>query len=269
MIGKLNGYFVPLYVDNATAAEILRKAGRTPYETKEEWQLVQTHLLQPSGELVELWKPGATTGARDPENLAKALEAAIRELHLDPKPPLPRQDLRAPHPGEALVLDAVMRLDLPPDGDYLGRPSLLVDRIGLTAEEVASLLPPGTSAYHVPQATAARLLAHLRPPRDTAQDPLEEALQRVHAVSLHGTPVQDGVVALQGALRMEAPPSAARRPDDLIWSEILQVDLELEGFLAYDPATRQLQDLQLVTTRAGFVPPNGKTVTYRGMIRPR
>lgn len=269
MIGKLNGYFVPLYVDNATAAEILRKAGREPYETKEEWQLVQTHLLQPSGELVELWKPGATTGAQDPENLARALDAAIRELGLEPQPPLPRADLRAPHPGEALVLDAVMRLDLPPDGDYLGRPGLLVDRVGLTAEEITHLLPPAHGAYDVPQATAARLLAHLRPPRDTAQDPLEEALQRVHAVSLHGTPLDDNVVALQGALRMEAPPSAARRPDDLVWSEILQVDLQVEGFLTYDPATRTLQDLQLVTTRAEFLPPNGKPVTYQGMIRPR
>ena len=81
---KLNRYFVPLYVDNDTANRLLAEAGRKPYASKEEWQLVQTHLIEPDGTFHELWRPGPFTGRRDPEDLAAALDRENEHAQAQP-----------------------------------------------------------------------------------------------------------------------------------------------------------------------------------------
>jgi len=90
VVTLLNNFFVPLYVENDEAAEIIKKAGKNSYGGHQ-WQLVQTHLILPTGELQELWRPSHNTGGEDPEDLHKALQDAIDRLGLPELTELPRK----------------------------------------------------------------------------------------------------------------------------------------------------------------------------------
>lgn len=278
MIERLNRYFIPLYVDNAAVEKILLAAGRRPYRGKE-WQLVQTHLIEPSGALRELWRPQADSGATDALDLVKALDRAIVSLSLKEGAPLPGGVASSLGAEESRVFESVIRFDLDRSGDYLGRPRFALDRVGFGEDDLAALLPgpslaDGALSFEVPREAAARLLISLRPPLDTAQDPEEDALAGVTLARLHGTPVMSSpkhqLIALDGALRIERPDEAGPPPKDpRFWSELIRVELSVRGFLVWNPTTRQLVDLQLLTDGATAALPGGGELRYRGMVRPR
>ena len=240
----------------------------------QEWHLVQTFLMQPSGQLSDLWVPKADEQGARASELRAALASAIQRMGLKEQPPLVVRTSTALRPGESKVFEAILRYDFPKDSLERNRHSFGLDRVSLTREECARLLPPGQAPYQVDPGVAARLLVSLRPPLEAALDLEEDALRRVVKASLRGTPLPGGqdseVVALEGSLAYVRPFSEGPAPPDTgKWSDLLQVDLEVKGYLTWDPRTREIQDLWLLTRNASALLPGRKKLSYRGMLHPR
>lgn len=274
MVDKLNRYFVPLYVENDEAERILRAGGKEPY-AEDQWQLVQTHLILKSGQIQELWRPGTDTGPNDALRLAAVLDVTISALGLSPGEPLPAyHNPRFDTVGEGgLLLRTVARFPL--QENLQRKRTFAIDWITLDAADVAGLLPPagaGTAPYPISEDLATAVLIHLRPPLDTAQDLDETALKIVHAAGMRGRVLgeRDGltVVGLAGALSLVRPlwMGPPERLDDK-WRALKQAHLKVQGFLLMDPHTRQVVDLQLETTEASLVPPDGRPVVYEATAR--
>jgi hypothetical protein len=272
VVETLNGYFVPLYVENEEAERILLEAGRKPY-SGQEWQLVQTHLIMPSGELLELWRPGHNTGGDDPESLLTAMKTAITDLGLPEKPALPAY--RSPRPtsiGEgAALIETVLRF--PSQENFPRNHAYTIDWINLSADDIRQFIPSGDHILPtaLPSELAAEILIHLRPPLDDAKDPQTKAMALVKAASLQlvSDTVGDGsrTVGFTGSLELKRDQSLPpAEDDDGKWSEILHNDIHVRGFVKFTESGA-LQDLQLVTVDTVFSPPNGKEITYNGMAR--
>lgn len=253
---------------------MLRQGGVEPYGAHE-WQLVQSHLLLGSGEIQELWRPGPDSGREDAADLIGALDKAIAQLELKPQPPLPgytNPRLAAVGPG-GLVMQVVLRF--PPQPNVRGQRNLGVDWISLSAEEAAPLLPPagiGDDTWDIPEALAAGLLIHFRPPVDIAMDEDEAALAQVTDVQLRARILGEvgGIthVGLAGGLTMARPPWAAPLTEDGgKWIGIKRASFKARGFLAVNEGTGEIVDAAMELTQATLIPPDGREVRYEGVAQ--
>ena len=276
MIDRLSRHFVPLYVENDAAEDILRSHGRQPY-ADDEWQLVQTWLLLPDGALRELWRPGAHTGDGDQGELLQALDGAISELELGEMPaPAPYRNERLDTVGtDGALLEVVVRVPRQ-DAHRNGR-NFAVDWISLDAGDVATLLPPvGQTRHDVPPALAREILVHLRPSLDAATDPHASVFARMGPTGLQ-TWIQsegDGFrrYGLGGSMRIGPPPGMPAGPvpgraDAVPWTALRDVMIQLDGYIDVDIGTGQVTDLQIRTTAADAVPPTGQLVHFDAVAR--
>jgi hypothetical protein len=276
VVDRLSRHFVPLYVENDAAEQILRSHGQQPY-ADEEWQLVQTWLVLPDGELRELWRPGPRNGDGDQGELLRALDGAISDLALVDLPaPAPHENQRLAAVGEdGALLEVVIRV--PRQEAHRNGRNFTVDWIPLEAGDVAALLPPaGALARDVAPALARRILVHLRPPLDTATDPHEAALARMAPVHLETWFLEEGAgfrrYGLAGSMRIGPAPGTPAEPmpgraDAVPWSDLRDVMVEIDGFIDVEAATGRVTDLQVRTTAADAVPPTGQLVHFDAVAR--
>lgn len=164
-----------MYVENEKAEEILISAGKKPYSGFE-WQLVQTHLLSPSGELKELWRPGKDSGPEAAQELLQLLDNEIQTRNLK------KGDVLAPYQNprvlslsdNELLLQVVLRV--PVQENYPHDSTTSVDWIVLTEDQAKFFRDAIHSPQSVPLSLAADMLVHFRAPLDKAEDPKEDAL---------------------------------------------------------------------------------------------
>ena len=266
MIELLNNYFIPLYVENEEASDILLSKGKRPY-VGQEWQLVQTHLILPSGALQELWRPGHNTGRDDPINLHRALQGAVEQLDLkaSARPSKPYNAVQ--DDPEGAVLEVTLRF--PKQENFPRDHAFTIDWIQLTAEELALL----TSTENVPRALpadlAADVLVHFRPPLDEARDPTAKALASVtHSalkITKHEQQADRNLLMVEGQLQMRDSVQVIEDHNDK-WSRILKGDLAISGYIELE-STGELADIQLLLASAAFTPPQGKKIHYQGFAR--
>ena len=253
-------------MENDEAAPILASGGITPY-TGQSWQLVQTHLIMPSGEIQELWKPGRDTGAADPDNLLAALDGAIEQLSLtrQPAPEITAsRRLRDLEEGGMLLQ---LSLRIPPQEASPHERNFVVDWIPLGAADLDALRPPQDALiYPIPDALAARVLVHFRPSLDKGEDPDADAMAIMTAASLEGMVLsandEQRIVGLSGSMTMQNPQPIVD-PGSSHWLGINEASVSVIGYLTIDAKTEDVVDLRLVTEQASFVPPQGQPVHFR------
>jgi hypothetical protein len=258
VVDSLNQYFIPLYVDNDEAEEILRAHGKKPY-APQDWQLVQTHLIMPDGNMQELWRPGHNTGGDDPENLRKALERAIDEFDLKPQPPITNQHTIPSVDAEGLVIEVNLRY--PKQPNFQHNHAYTVDWIQLSKADIQSIVEDRVSKKQ-----ASRILNHFRPPLDTASDLDEEALKLIDRARISLLPSEeDGILHFVGEMSIGGQELPVEAMDDK-WSTIHSAEVQIQGFVTLSESSKVI-DIQIVTTKASFVPPQGKEILFKAIGR--
>ena len=144
-----------------------------------------------------------------------------------------------------------------------------LDWILLDADDLRQLAPSKDSSYplSLPAELATKILIHLRPPVETAEDPAEIALPLLQHVELKLLKEEDidgtRFIRLAGRLHLKKEPFPDPIDDHIRWA-IVENYLEVEGFVELDQSG-QVVDIQLATTKALFLPPHQEVITYNGV----
>ena len=252
-------------MENEIASEILRKAGKKNYSGFE-WQLVQTHLVLPSGKVKELWRPGKDAGDDSAQDLLAHLDSQIEQLNLR------RQKVLSPYVNPRLVTgppnEVVLQVGLrvPVQENHPHDSVATTDWIILSDNHLSYFEKAITLPQSLPENLAADILIHLRPPLDRSEDPKSEALKLVRTASLRLAPVSgmdnwvgiEGFIRLQRAAELPEPNNFADK-----WTEIIASEVNLVGFAQMSPSPPRIVDLQIVSTEAFVIPPSKKKITYK------
>ena len=266
----LNRYYVPVY----TANEDYRDGGAAPADERAQLDrirkeghaaglsvgTVHVFVLAPDGRLLDtmhvaLARPD--TLAQFLEKHARALNTAAGSAVVKPAPPAPPSC-----PPGALQVHVVARyLERQPDGGYAlvtnagGNWSALPgeDWVALDRDALNDLLPPKSApgaplaagrTWNVGPAVAAPLLNRFYPPtenNDLAKNRIERQTLRATVVSVTG---KTALARLDGELVMKHP--FYHKDDNKV------VRATIVGYVEFEPASRRVRSLRLVTDRATY-----------------
>jgi hypothetical protein len=254
VIDLLNSAFVPVfavnedYRDAGPAAEAdkaeYRRIYREALEAKLSAGTVHAYIVDPTGHPIDSLH---VADAAQPDRLVAMLERVIRERKLVKGPTLiPPRTLSAPPPCEpgSLVLHLTARGH---GNSWDGFPS--ENWIVLDPKQGAGMLPVGEPevgrAWDLRQDVATAILTHFYPQtenNDVSTHRFERRRLRGTIESLH-----DGIAhaRIEGEVRMTHPFYPGRRDGNI-------VDATVVGYLDFEPATRRLRRLRLVTGRASY-----------------
>lgn len=163
-----------------------------------------------------------------------------------------------------MLVEAVLRFL--PQKNLSGGGPYAVDWILLSESDLSRLSPQAGAQYPIelPQDLASKILIHLRPPVETAEDPTDRALPLLQHVRLSLIEeVQQGdkrIIRIAGQMHLKKDPFPDPVDDHIRW-EIVENYIEAEGFVEIDK-TGAVKDIQLLTTKALFLPPHQKLITY-------
>lgn len=298
VIDLANHYFVPLYMSDlnipaekwdalygpshhlsADARKLLTRL-RQEFKYKPLFPEVQSFIVTPSGALLGHF-PGM---AADPKALFTGqLQHAISTLHLTAGPTLMSYNghAYASRQGDR-SLRVVMRYVDPnymhdldqlhaDDKLYLRTVGPSMDWVVLDAAACESLLPAATmdvgSTYKIPQDVARSILIRFRPEPSALDNlVLEKAMSRIRTASLDAQLCSiennEGLVCLKGSFNAMHPGLAGLKGQfgrgDGNW-----VEANIVGYLKYNTVTRQLDDLQLASSKMEYCSAYGKRVALR------
>jgi hypothetical protein len=255
VIDILNHHFVPAFVSiedyadqgEAAAVEkselrrIFREAGQAGLSTG----TVHVYLLAPDGKVIGTRHVADATRG---DTLADLLAATIARLKVPRGEPLipPAPQSKPPAHGERdLVLHLVARYSHE-GGSWNEFPS--EDWVELDQGEIERLLPRHgdvNESWDVDPKVAAKLLLHFYPQTENN----DVRTNRIDVQSLHGTVVstEQGTARarIEGKLRMKHS-FYPRREDNQF------VEATLLGYIDFEPKTRQIRALRLVTDEATY-----------------
>ena len=280
VISRLNRYFVPVYLSN----EDYRDTGSAPPEEKAELRRihaeghaaklsvgsVHAYVLSPDGRLMDSLH---VAEAFKVEKLVAMLDRTTGKLGTQPGEPVVKpapQSVARAEPGSLLLHVTARYLERKGDeyvlvegagGNWSAFPGEAW--ITLSGTELAGLLPPGAvragESWELGRDTAARILDHFYPP--TENNDLSK--NRIEEQSLKGTvlSVQDGVARarIEGGLKMKHP--FYHRDDDN------RVEAKVVGYLEFEPGTRRVRSLQLVTEDAVYGSAAGRKQPFGVAVR--
>jgi hypothetical protein len=255
VIALLNAHFVPVYAAN----EDYRNDGAAPADERAEYQriyrealakkfstgTVHVYLLTPDGH------PFATlhvANASKEGALLEALEKAVADFKVPAGKPLIAP---APQSHSPQTEKDVLVLHLVSLGDHRGswRQFPAENWIVYSAVEQGKLLPTGEvkpgATWDMDRDLATRLLTHFYPQtenNDVSKNRIEEQSLRATVVSIGGGTAR---ARLEGTLRMEH--WFYHKPDGNM------VNASFSGYLDFDPATRRITALRLITDKAVYV----------------
>jgi hypothetical protein len=254
VIERLNGAFVPVFAIN----EDYRDDGPAPAEEKAEYRriyrealdaklsagTVHAYVVDNAGHPIDSLHEA---DAARTDRLVAMLERVIRRLELTLGPPLvPPRALSAPPTCEtgSLVLHLTARGH---GNSWDGFPS--EDWIVLAPRDLEGVLPRGEveagRAWDVREDVATAILTHFYPQTENN----DVSTHRFERRSLRGTieTVTDGVVhaRIEGRVRMTHRFYPGREDGNV-------VDATVVGYLDFEPSTRLVRRLRLVTDRASY-----------------
>ncbi len=271
MINLINRYFVPVYVSNedflpggrAPAAERAEKERiyRDALAAKLSTGTVHVYIVAPDGHPIDTQH--VATAARV-EPLTEMLERTIEKLKVSEGrtlvQPAPQSAAPVCDPG-SVVLHVTARYLLKKGGDFVPLDAKLgetrsagwaayasEDWLVLDADEqakwLASAKPQPGSAWDLDAAVTAKLLNHFYPQTENnaiATNRIDEQSARATILS-----IENGVVRarVEGRLKMKHP--FYHKDDDNF------VHARFVGLIEFEPASKRLRSLRLVTDRATY-----------------
>ena len=183
-------------------------------------------------------------------NLLNMLNGMVKKLGNPPGEPVVKpapQSVPPDAPADSLVLHLSAR-GATRGTNYRMFPA--ENWIVLSKQQWAGLLPPGEAkingSWTIEKDLAAKLLIKFYPQTVEINAGVERSRIDQQSLTLTATSIRDGIVRarIDGTLRMKHG-SLARNEDSF-------VDAVLTGFLEYDPVTRTVQRLRLVTKKATY-----------------
>ena len=183
-------------------------------------------------------------------NLLNMLNGMVKKLGNPPGEPVVKpapQSVPPDAPADSLVLHLSAR-GATRGTNYRMFPA--ENWIVLGKQQWAGLLPPGEAkingSWTIEKDLAAKLLIKFYPQTVEITAGVERSRIDQQSLTLTATSIRDGIVRarIDGTLRMKHG-SLARNEDSF-------VDAVLTGFLEYDPVTRTVQRLRLVTKKATY-----------------
>jgi hypothetical protein len=253
VIDRLNASFVPVYAVNEDyRSDAVPKAEREEYQRiyrealakKFSAGTVHVYVLNPAGEVVGTRH---VADAAKTKGLIEFLDEVTAKLGTKPGSPLvtPRPQSRPPaHPPGSLLLHLAAR-GLGGGGSWDGTAE---NWVVFTPEEVNQLLPAGPATKGTtwepdPKLTA-RLLVHIYPVTEN-NDPKKNEIREQ---SLRGKvlSVKDGVAVARLDGRLVMRHDFYHKPDGKV------VETGLVGLVEFEPATRRIRELKLVTDGATY-----------------
>jgi len=255
VISLLNRFFVPVYAAN----EDYREGGAQPAEEKAEYNrifkeahaaklsvgTVHVYILSPVGHPIDSLH--VATAAKT-DRLIDLLERTVEKLHVGEGKPVVSPVTQSAPPksaADSLVLHLTSR-SLDGRGAWSDFP--VEDWIVLGRDEWEKLLPRSQveegDSWDVDKTISARLLTHFYPPtenNDVTKNRFERQALKATIVSVH-----EGVARarIEGELKMQH--SFHHNEDGKT------VEATVLGFMDFEPASRNIPSLLLVTDQAGY-----------------
>jgi hypothetical protein len=255
VISLLNRFFVPVYAAN----EDYRDAGAQPAEEKAEYNrifkeahaaklsvgTVHVYVLSPGGRPIDSLH--VATAAKT-DRLIDLLERTVEKLNVREGKAVVSPVTQSAPPkcaSDSLVLHLTSR-SLDGRGAWSDFP--VEDWIVLGRDEWEKLLPRSQvrvgDSWEVDKKISARLLTHFYPPtenNDLSKNRFERQLLKATAVSVHNGVARARV---EGELKMQH--SFYHKEDGKV------VEATVVGFIVFEPSSRNIRSLQLVTDQAAY-----------------
>jgi hypothetical protein len=254
VIDLLNAYFVPVYAVNEDyrAKNVVPKDDQAEYlriyhealEKKFSAGTVHVYVLNPKGEVIGTRHVAQAAKTKE---LIAFLRDVVANLNTKPGRPLVEPKAQSVPPGHskgALVLRLAAR-GLGGGGSWDGTAE---NWIVYSSDEASKLLPGGLvnadSAWELDPKLAARLLVHVYPVtenNDPAKNQIRTQALRAKVISIKG---EVAVARLDGRLVMSH--DFYHKPDGNV------VDTRLLGYVEFEPGTRKVRSMRLVTDGATY-----------------